>query len=309
MFSAIEEVSELQKEIGIDVLYTQTEAGQYTGSVAMSEYQDSKCYLLTETHSKALIGQGLPFEYHYLFFISSKRNPSEIILNSFETNEEGFILFPPKSEIWASTKGRSISSQLIFDKKTFESEYLTLFQELLVIDKPIFIPASIDPFIFENIVSKAAFLSKYDENNNMALYWPDIQINTLFFLKSYLYKMSKNLRSIGRPEKDSAQKFKYMLDYIRHNVSENLDYITLCKELNISVRTLERLFLYNLGITPKKYIHYYRMQQVKLSLMKANPINITVSEIAHKYGLTHMGRLAANYESLFQEKPSVTLSK
>lgn len=309
MFSTIEEASVLQKEIGVDIFYTQTERGPYQGKLSILEYNNSNNFLINEVHSTSLIAQGVAFQTHYFFVITNQSITSSITLNSFSNEENGIVLYPPNSDLYANTKGLANSYQLAFEKQYFESQYLTLFHEPLLINEPIFIAESINPSLFKSI-SKAAVMMSVDECADVIdLHWPKIEINTLQFLKNHFSILLHQSNLQGRPRKDSTQILKVILEYIHSHISEKIDYFTLCKNFHISVSTLERIFLEQLGITPKKYIFMHRMQQIRLSLSQSNINETTVTELAYKFGISHTGRLAANYANLFQEKPSETLSK
>jgi AraC-like DNA-binding protein len=71
-----------------------------------------------------------------------------------------------------------------------------------------------------------------------------------------------------------------------------------------SVRTLEYAFKDVLGITPKQYIDFYRINLLREKLI-ASP-NIPIMQIGLGVGLPHLGNLSKNYKALYGENPSAT---
>src|SRR5262249_15350126 len=83
----------------------------------------------------------------------------------------------------------------------------------------------------------------------------------------------------------------------------------ICKEIGASDRTLRACCHEYLGMSPKHYLMLRRMNMVRRALQRASSSEITVTEIATRYGFWQFGRLAVEYRALFGEAPSATLAR
>lgn len=75
----------------------------------------------------------------------------------------------------------------------------------------------------------------------------------------------------------------------------------------VGVRRLQQSFREYVGMTPFQYIHEVRIQRVRAELL-ANDARETVTMIAHRWGVAHLGRFARDYRERFGESPSETFS-
>jgi len=82
----------------------------------------------------------------------------------------------------------------------------------------------------------------------------------------------------------------------------------LCRDIDVSERTLRHAFRERLGMTPKAYIRDRRLNLVRVALQQADTKTERVSEIANRWDFWHMGQFAADYRRLFGELPSETIS-
>ncbi len=101
---------------------------------------------------------------------------------------------------------------------------------------------------------------------------------------------------------------KTVRDLFHENLEKHLDILTISKELNISERQLYYTFKNDYGITPKQYFQYLRFNAIKKELLFGHPHVNTVSGIAKKYNIFHMGHFTAEYKKLFGETPFQTLN-
>ncbi|MNI20115.1 transcriptional regulator EutR [compost metagenome] len=83
----------------------------------------------------------------------------------------------------------------------------------------------------------------------------------------------------------------------------------LCRQADVSERTLRSIFKEVFGIGPNRYLHIRRLHRVRAALSTANPGTETVNRIALRFGFSDQGRMAADYHRLFGEYPSQTLMR
>lgn len=60
-------------------------------------------------------------------------------------------------------------------------------------------------------------------------------------------------------------------------------------------------------MSPKAYLKGHKLYEIHRYLWNADPLNTQVSEVAHNFGIWHMGQFAADYGKIFNELPSATL--
>ena len=96
------------------------------------------------------------------------------------------------------------------------------------------------------------------------------------------------------------------LDFI-HAKRRRVSISEICFHTSTSERTLERLFSSTLGLSPKKYLSRFLLQEARNYLIMSSHCHTTVIDVAHKLGFYHMGQFAADYKCLFGELPSDTL--
>ena len=78
---------------------------------------------------------------------------------------------------------------------------------------------------------------------------------------------------------------------------------TLAMQCHVSVRTLQEGFRRHLGMSPMAYLRTVRLRHSHRDLRSANPTQVTVASIAHRWGFSHLGRFAAAHRAMFGETP------
>ncbi|MFH8791541.1 AraC family transcriptional regulator [Streptomyces sp. NPDC017941] len=81
----------------------------------------------------------------------------------------------------------------------------------------------------------------------------------------------------------------------------------LAAEARVGVRWLQEAFKRYVGMTPMAYVREVRLTRVRDELRAAGPGERGVSEVAFRWGFTHLGRFAEQYRARFGELPSQTL--
>lgn len=98
------------------------------------------------------------------------------------------------------------------------------------------------------------------------------------------------------------------LDYIEHNLREEIAMEQVIEASAVSARALYTGFERFVGTPPQLYIRNRRLDGVRADLMLASAPT-TVSELALEWGFTHFGRFSAEYRRRFDELPSETLRR
>ncbi|GAA1148644.1 AraC family transcriptional regulator [Nocardioides aquiterrae] len=100
-----------------------------------------------------------------------------------------------------------------------------------------------------------------------------------------------------------------VVDLINERANEPWSSTTLAREAHLSVRALQEGFKRDVGQPPMRYLRDVRLRRVHAVLRDARPGSTTVQAVASRWGMLHMGRLAAAYRAAFGEPPSSTLAR
>lgn len=93
--------------------------------------------------------------------------------------------------------------------------------------------------------------------------------------------------------------------WMRENLAEDVRMPELCTALGVSRRELEYAFRTTYDQSPRDYLHTLRLHAVRRTLL-ARDERRSILEIALANGIFHPGRFAADYRTLFGERPSET---
>lgn len=94
--------------------------------------------------------------------------------------------------------------------------------------------------------------------------------------------------------------------YAAERLADSLTMSSLAQAAGVSARTLQDGFRKFRGYSPMQYLREQRMLAVRRELL-APSHSTSVTDIALKWGMNHLGRFSAYYASQFGERPSETL--
>ena len=95
-------------------------------------------------------------------------------------------------------------------------------------------------------------------------------------------------------------------DYLRKHMGEAISVRDLCRITGSAERTLHMAFREEIGSTPKAYLKVLLLNAARRDL-RAAPNGTTVTEVAIRWGFTHLGWFAHDYKGMFGESPHDTL--
>ena len=95
--------------------------------------------------------------------------------------------------------------------------------------------------------------------------------------------------------------------YMDAHLGEQITISGVCAELQCPIHTLERAFFKTHAVTPRNFLNLQRLTALRRILLAYEPKEISVTEAVLQCGMTHLGRVAKRYKSMFGESPSVTL--
>jgi AraC-like DNA-binding protein len=97
------------------------------------------------------------------------------------------------------------------------------------------------------------------------------------------------------------------IEFMHEHADEPITINEIARHCSVSVRTLQEGFHRHVGQPPLRQLRQIRLAKARASLKTANPHQDTVLSIAHRWGFTHLGRFASDYQAAFGELPSVSL--
>ena len=83
----------------------------------------------------------------------------------------------------------------------------------------------------------------------------------------------------------------------------------LCRTLRVSPGTLEKSFRAVTGVAPHAFFLRRRLNEARAGLLRADPSQSTVTNVATEFGFSELGRFAVRYRQMFGETPSETLRR
>lgn len=99
------------------------------------------------------------------------------------------------------------------------------------------------------------------------------------------------------------------IDILRACLQRPVSATELCQKLRCSRRQIEYGFKNTYQMGPIAFHRKLRLNAVHRCLLTSKPGEVSVTAAASKYGFTHLGRLSADYLSLFGEYPRQTLKR
>ncbi len=130
-----------------------------------------------------------------------------------------------------------------------------------------------------------------------------------FLMSALLYCQASNFRSQLDPSaRRTGRIVTDAMDFIEHHLAEPISVDDIAAKVEVSVRTLQNQFARDLDQTPTRYLRERRLDRARSDLADATVgSGVSVTDVATRWGFTHLGRFAAVYKSRFGESPSQTL--
>lgn len=95
------------------------------------------------------------------------------------------------------------------------------------------------------------------------------------------------------------------MQYIESAIGDKISIPDICGALRVPASTLRYSFESVLGISPSRYLLATRLSRVHADLLTSPP-DVSIQQLAARWGFWHMGRFAKYYHETFGERPSET---
>jgi len=96
---------------------------------------------------------------------------------------------------------------------------------------------------------------------------------------------------------------------IEQNSWQYMTINTLANDLEVSIRTLQRVFRKYYQISPNKYLLHRRLNAARSELQQPHINTSPIAVIAERYNFGSASQFAEHYKRIFDELPSVTLNR
>ncbi|MDJ0399103.1 AraC family transcriptional regulator [Rhodococcus rhodochrous] len=100
---------------------------------------------------------------------------------------------------------------------------------------------------------------------------------------------------------------KRVLDRLHEDPASAWTTAEMAEVAGVSVRRLQEGFREYLGVCPRDYLLDLRLERIHEELAVGDATELSVTDVALKWGITHTGRFAAAYKRKYGVAPSVTL--
>ncbi|MCJ1712913.1 AraC family transcriptional regulator [Curtobacterium sp. VKM Ac-2922] len=100
-----------------------------------------------------------------------------------------------------------------------------------------------------------------------------------------------------------------MVEHVHAHVREPVSVAELSAVSGLSVRSVQESFARVLGVSPLTYVREVRLDRVRQELLELDPRDVTVGDVARRWGFAHLGRFSAVYLDRFGEYPKQTLRR
>jgi len=137
----------------------------------------------------------------------------------------------------------------------------------------------------------------------MARRWRELLVSGLALTVEHPYSQDLAAQSPAR----RPRTVKRALDVMHADPGRSFTAAELAEVAGVGIRVLQESFRRHVGMPPLTYLRRLRLDGVHADLSRSDPRLVSVSEVAYRWGFTHMGRFAGLYRARFGVSPSQTL--
>ncbi|WP_058913299.1 HTH-type transcriptional regulator EutR [Entomohabitans teleogrylli] len=292
-------------------LYDQLQPGEFRGE--LTEILLDEIQVFREYTSLALRQSCMVWPNAWWFGVPAVRSAPRGYIGAQELGREEIATRPGGHEFELSTPDDyTILGVVISDETLFEHagvfhrpERLRL---LLECYPALDVPAAKKEALWQFVHQALATFSNQPDSLQQTNVRKVLSHNLLVAMSELL----ENAHPVMSPESAHLHSYRRLVSRARERVleqmSEPVTVLDLCRELHVSRRTLQNAFHTLLGIGPNMWLKRIRLNAVRRELISPWSPFHTVKDAALQWGFWHLGQFATDYQRLFNEKPSATLS-
>lgn len=130
-------------------------------------------------------------------------------------------------------------------------------------------------------------------------------MNTLLTMQPHNYTDAL----LGQRSSAAPFHIRRAVEFMQAHAAEPIGLVEIANAAGVSARTLHRSFQSFRGTTPLSWLKAVRLQNVHYELAAAEPSTLSVTEVALKWGFSHLGHFGQDYRHRFGESPIDTLKR
>ena len=300
-FSSVEEVDDSMREMDWPLEYRQIEAGAF--SSAFSIVEGENWFLLEEQSNRAFEGVGESPTGMYMLALLESDSPG--VANGNALTASTIFVQAPGSDFLATIPANMKISQIGIAGEQFDRLAAHVAPNLSIADRSVSVisanPVSIDRI--RHALRDAIFTPSVRET---------IRNEAASSIASALALTLSEFSGAPRERRLHSDRARRVLsrarEYIEENLADEILIDSMCRYAGTTLRTLERTFVRETGVTPQRYVKIRRLNAARRCLKATSPdAGMTVTEIALDHAFPHLGRFSGDYNRQFGEYPRDTL--
>jgi AraC-like DNA-binding protein len=109
----------------------------------------------------------------------------------------------------------------------------------------------------------------------------------------------------------SGRALRAAIQFCQQNAASPISMVDIAAAANAGVRTVQRAFRAELGMSPMDYLKRVRLERVREDLLRIRQGQIegTITAVATRWGFVHLGRFSQDYRDAYGERPSDTIGR
>ena len=301
-FASIEQLDEMTHALGWQTEYRQLEPGSFSSTFTNLE---SESWFLMEEHSSRRVEVQAPAPTN--MFVLALVEGASAAVNGQTLSPDHIFIQGPDSEFRATLPGGLKATQIGVIDKRFEDVIQAIAPELSVPREGISMIATAPGRLAGVQRAMRAALSS-PANRESARE----EAVSIILAEIVAVATDNKDASIGRGlHRDAARRaLDKARQYIEANLGETIRVASMCRYAGTTLRSLQRIFAREMGMSPQQYVKARRLNAVRRCLLAADENQVLrITEVALNHGLTHLGRFAVEYRRYFGESPRETLNR
>lgn len=149
-------------------------------------------------------------------------------------------------------------------------------------------------------------VSKQPEVFKLPMVWS--QFEQMLFMNLLTLQTRLQQPATQRTQQVLPKTIKMAEEYLRTHLADPITLESLAELTGASIRSLHEGFRKYFGESPMRYLKDLRMEKVREELLN-NTLCKNVTDVAHHWGFTELGRFAQQYRARYGELPSETLRR
>ena len=300
-YGSIEELDEGNRELGWPLEYRQLEPGAFSSS--FSTLESDSWFLLEEQSSRRVEVEAGAID--GTFVLGMVDGPPAVVNGSL-TDSDTIFMQAPGSDLRATLPAGIKAMQVGIPEEALEEVALAVAPDFAIPRRRVALIPTVSGSLARVLRDARACLfasSGREANRNEAV------SRILAELVAIAADHGQNSPGRALHSAEARQALSRAREYIEAHLDQSIQVTALCRYAGTTLRTLERTFARDLGISPQQYVKSRRLNAVRRRLLAADrEQRALVTEAALAHGFDHLGRFAGEYRRYFGESPRETLA-